>query len=160
MPLSTRHFLVDGDEIRPLTQSVNDRLRRGEAVLPGYAGRDLRVVDVTVETKDRTPVKVRDVNTAALSLDERGGLRSRLLDDLRASLTASRTGRAPARARWAPSKAQLDRITELALGRARSKLKPPKASAASETERRARPAAARPARRSRRRNIATSKVGE
>lgn len=127
MGVSTRHFLVTGDEIRPLTQSVNDRLRRGEAVLPGYAGQDVHVVDVAVEVKDGAPVRVRDISTTILSLDGRGALRSRLLEDLRAALSASRRGRAPAPARGSPSPAQLDRVTDLALGRAKSKLKPPRA---------------------------------
>lgn len=160
MPLGIRHFLVDDDAIRPLTQSVSDRLRRGGAALPEYAGRDLHVVDVTVEIKNRAPVKVRKVGTAILSLDEHGALRSRLLEDLRASVNASRTGRVPARARWSPSKAQLERITELALGRAKLKLKPPKATTVPDAGSAGRPAAVRRSRRPRRRNVATANVGE
>ena len=129
MTVSTRHFLVHDDEVRPLTQNVLDRLRRGELRLTGYAEEDLRVVEVSVEVKDRTPVKVRKITAAVLSLDDKGALRSRLLDDLRASLSASRTGHAPARDRWLPSQAQLDRITELALARRKSKLKSPRATA-------------------------------
>ncbi|HTY69760.1 MAG TPA: hypothetical protein VMH36_24110 [Alphaproteobacteria bacterium] len=127
MTISTRHFLVHDGEIRPLTQNVLHRLRRGDVRLPGYAGQDLHVVDVSVEMKERTPIKVRGVTTTVLSLDDKGGLRSRLLEDLRASLSASRTGRAPGRERWSPSPAQLDRITELALARRPSKLKSPRA---------------------------------
>lgn len=126
MTVNTRHFLVDGDEIRPLAQAANERLRRGEIRLPGYAGRDLHVVDVSVEVRDRAPVRVRDIRTAVLSLDERGALRSRLLEELRASLAASRTGRVPG-ARWSLSLTQRERATELALGRVRSKLKSPRA---------------------------------
>ncbi|HTP83395.1 MAG TPA: hypothetical protein VMQ11_10640 [Alphaproteobacteria bacterium] len=129
MTVSTRHFLFQGDEIRPLTQNVLERLRRGEVRLPAYAGQDLRVVDVSIEVKERRPVKVRRITAAVLSLDETGALRSRLLEDLRASLSASRRGRTPARQRWAPSQAQLDRVTELALARRRPKLKPPRATA-------------------------------
>lgn len=128
MTVTVRHFLVDGDEIRPLTRSVIDRLRRGDARLPRYAGRDLRVVDATVEVERRKPVRIRAIATMILSLDERGALRSRLLEDLQASLAQSRTGRVPARVRWTLSRAQLDRVTDLALGRAASKLKPPRAS--------------------------------
>ncbi|MBV8536768.1 MAG: hypothetical protein JO128_14305, partial [Alphaproteobacteria bacterium] len=102
MTVSTRHFLVQDDEIRPLTQNVLERLRRGEMRLPGYAGQDLHVVEVSIELKDRTPVKVRGITTAVLSLDQHGALRSRLLEDLQASLSASRTGHAPAAKRWSP----------------------------------------------------------
>lgn len=136
MTVSTRHFLVDGDEIRPLAQAASERLRRGETRLPGYAGRDLHVVDVSVEVRNRTPVRIRDISTAILSLDERGALRSRLLEELRASLAASRTGRAPGcapgRARWSLSPTQRERVTELALGRVRSKLKSPRAVASTD----------------------------
>jgi hypothetical protein len=142
MTVSTRHFLVHDDEIRPLTQSVLDRLRRRELRLPVYAGRNLHVVDVSVELKDRTPVTVRGVATTILSLDEKGAVRSRLLEDLRASLSASRSGHTPARERWSPSRAQLDSITDLALARRTSKLKSPRATAA--------PAPARASRRLRR----------
>jgi hypothetical protein len=135
MTISTRHFLVHDDEIRPLAQNILHRLRRGDVRLPGYAGQDLHVVDVSVEMKARTPVKVRGVTTAVLSLDDKGALRSRLLEDLRASLSASRTGYAPARDRWSPSQAQLDRITELALARRPSKLKSPRAIPDAATER-------------------------
>jgi hypothetical protein len=127
MTVTTRHFLVDGDEIRPLTRSIIDRLRRGEARLPRYAGRDLHVVDAKVEVERRKPVRLREVGTMILSLDERGGVRSRLLEDLQASLAQSKTGRVPARAHWTLSQAQLARVTDLALGRASSKLKPPRA---------------------------------
>lgn len=136
MSVGTRHFLVDDDEIRPLTQSIADRLRRGEALLPGYAGRDLHVVDVTVELDRRRPVKVRGISTAILSLDAHGALRSRLLEDLRAALAQSRIGRVPRQAQWTPSQAQLERITDLALGRAKPKLRPPRTSAADAPPRR------------------------
>ena len=142
MTVSRRHFLVHDDEVRPLTQSVLERVRRGALRLAAYAGRDLHVVEVSVELKDRTPVKVRGVTTTILSLDEEGAVRSRLLEDLRASLSASRSGHAPARVLWSPSRAQLDSITDLALARRKSKLKPPRATAV--------PTPARPSRRSRR----------
>lgn len=129
MTLSTRHFLVHDGEIRPLTQSILDRLQRGELRLPGYAGQDLHVVGVRVEVDKRTAVKIRDVTPSVLSLDDRGALRSRLLEDLRASLSASRGGGTAAPARWSPSRAQLDRIQDLALGRSTSRLRPPRAMA-------------------------------
>ncbi len=154
MTVSTRHFLVSGDEIRPLPQSLNDRLRRGDTSLPGYAGQELHVADVTVEIRDRAAVKIRDIHTAILSLDDRGALRSRLLDELRASLSESRTGRLPRHATWSPSKAQLDRITELALGRTKSKLKPPRASAAAAAPR------GEPQRHASGRRVATAKSRE
>lgn len=135
MSVTTRHFLVEGDEIRPFPQSLYDRLRRGEAVLPRYAGRDLHVVDVAVEIERRAPVRIRKIGTAILSLDEQGGLRSRLLEELRASLKQSRSGSAPVPAGWSPSKAQLDRVTALALARTTPKLKPPRAGAAAAAER-------------------------
>ena len=155
MPVHTRHFLVDGEEIRPLPRSVSERLRGGEARLPAYAGRDLHVVDVTIEVSRRAPVKVREIGTAILSFDERGALRSRLLEQLRASLSASRTGRVPARARWTLSKAQVERITDLALGRAKSKLKPPRAAALSGAA-----PDRRPPRRAARRQVAAEHRGE
>ena len=125
MTLGIRHFLIDDDEVRPLTHALRDRLRRGEARFPQYAGRDLHVVDVTVEIVNRRPVRVRSLEAATLSLDRDGGQTSRLLDDLRASLATAR-GRAPARRRWSPSKAQIDRITDMALGRRKSKLRSPR----------------------------------
>lgn len=128
MTLSTRHFLVNDDEVRPLTQVVNERLRRGETRLPQYAGRDLHIVDVTVEIENRVPMKVRKVESATVSLDEHGEVRSRLLDDLRASLATARGKASAQRARWQPSKTQLDRITALALGRTKSRLRPPRPS--------------------------------
>jgi hypothetical protein len=130
MTMSIRHFLVDHDEVRPLTQSVNDRLRRGEARLPRYAGRDLHIVDVTVELDNRTPVKVRGVQSATVSLDERGAVRSRLLADLKASLATTattRSRRSAERSRWSPSKAQLKQIEALALGRMKTLLRSPRA---------------------------------
>ena len=152
MTISTRHYLVHDGEIRPLTQSTLDRLRRGELRLPGYAGQDLHVVDVRVEVQKRAPVKIRDMTTSLLSLDGQGALRSRLLEDLQASLAASRTGRGAAPPRWAPSQALRDRIADLALDRSASKLKSPRAAAAASTAKRA---AARGKRR-----LAGSKVGE
>ncbi len=126
MTLSTRHFLVNDDEVRPLTQTVNERLRRGEMRLPQYAGRELHIVDVTVEIENRVPKKLRNIESATVSLDEHGTVRSRLLDDLKASLATAR-GKTSARwARWSPSKAQIDRITALALGRSKSRLRPPR----------------------------------
>jgi hypothetical protein len=127
MTMSIRHFLVDHDEVRPLTQSVNDRLRRGEARLPRYAGRDLHIVDVTVELDNRTPVKVRGVQSATVSLDERGAVRSRLLADLKASLATTRSRRSAERSQWSPSKAQLEHIEALALGRMKTLLRSPRA---------------------------------
>jgi hypothetical protein len=127
MTVSTRHFLVDRDEVRPLSQSLNDRLRRGEARLPQFAGRDLHIVDVTVEIEKRTPVKVRNVTSATISLDEQGALRSRLLSELKATLATARGRQSAQRAQWSPSKAQLSEIEALALGRSKTLLRSPRA---------------------------------
>ncbi len=127
MSISTRHFLVDADEVRPLGQSLNDRLRRGEARLPQFAGRDLHIVDVTVELANRMPVKVRGIKAVTVSLDEHGALRSRLLADLKASLATARRPQSASRGQWSPSKAQRDEIESLALGRSKTLLRSPRA---------------------------------
>ena len=123
--MRTRHFLVADGEIRPLPRATIEKLRRGEARLPAYAGRELHILELTLELKNRAPVKVREIVPSTVALDEDGRIKSRLAEDLRASLRLAR-GHKP-RADWSPSRAEADRASALALGREKAKLRPPKA---------------------------------
>jgi hypothetical protein len=119
MSTGIRHFLVDGAEVRPVSERVLHDLRERQGRLPRYAGRDLRLLDLTVELRDRIPVEVRDVTASTLPLDEQGRLKSQLLDQLRASLRQAKPKPA-----WQPSREQIERATALAFGRLKSKRQP------------------------------------
>jgi hypothetical protein len=119
MGVGMRHFVVDGEELRPLPERTLTGLREGAVRLPRYAGQELHVVDVTVELRDRTPVAVREVAGRVLPLDEHGRMKSQLLDQLRASLRKTKLKG------WQPSEAQIARARELALGKVKAKRRPP-----------------------------------
>jgi hypothetical protein len=118
VPVGTgiRHFLVDETEVRPVSDRVLHDLRERLVRLPRYAGRDLRLLELTVELRDRMPVGVRDVAATTLPLDDQGRLKSQLLDQLQGSLR-----RAKPKAAWQPSRAQIEQATALAFGRMKSK---------------------------------------
>jgi hypothetical protein len=119
MSVGMRHFVVDGDELRPLPERTLAGLREGVLRLPRHAGQELQVVDVTVELRDRAPVEVREVAGRVLPLDEHGRMKSQLLDQLRASLGKTKLKG------WQPSAAQISRARELALGKVKAKRRPP-----------------------------------
>jgi hypothetical protein len=121
MSQSTRHFLVTGDEIRPLPQKLHDQVRQHAVRLPRYAGRTLHLLDVTVELDRGKPKKVRGITPAVLPLDDDGWVASTLKKDLKAALRGEHREGPP----WSPSKVMVDRATRLALSQTRSRLRPP-----------------------------------
>lgn len=101
--------------MRPIAQGLLTRLRGVDAMLPRYAGRELKLLDVAVALRDGRPARVLSISPTRLKFDAHGRVRSPLHDQLRASLRAD-----PAALRWKPTRQEIARATALALGRARS----------------------------------------
>jgi hypothetical protein len=108
MARSIRHFiyLPDGN-LRTVPHAFMERLRRGEARLPRYAGERIKGIDVTVDSDAGRAIAVRDVRPTMMTLDDKGAIASDLRDRLRDSLSGARARRADA---WTPTREQIAEV--------------------------------------------------
>ena len=72
--MGNRYFILEENKATKVSNNIFEPFRRGEGCIEGYKNKTIHVASVSIETKDRKPIRITYIECCKLLIDDKGAI--------------------------------------------------------------------------------------